>query len=323
MVIATVAAGVALFWLRSMLIPFVVAGFIAIGLRPLISFQMRRLKLPRALAVITTLLLAFVLLGGMYMVVSNSVVELTANVKAYGERAGQLLDYAVDTLHLEKVGFDSDTLVDNSIALLQTGIVGTTRAVGNLLSQSVLVLLFVCFMVFGAGARTHTPGQMEGSIQLYITTKVVLSAITGILVGLILWLLGVDLALGFGLMTFLLNFIPSIGSIIATLLPLPMVLLVPESSPLTVLLVLVLPGTVQLVIGNVIEPRIMGKSFGLHPVAIIMALIFWGVLWGIPGMFLGTPLTAIAKVMLARDEFTSPAARLLEGRLDIDAGGGA
>ena len=97
-----------------------------------------------------------------------------------------------------------------------------------------------------------------------------------------------------------------------------MVLLAPGSTALQVVLAVALPGVVQFAIGNVLEPKLMGKSFGLHPVTILLTLIFWGVLWSVPGMFLATPLTAIAKVLLSRSEFTAPVARLLEGRLEFD-----
>ena len=118
----------------------------------------------------------------------------------------------------------------------------------------------------------------------------------------------------FGLFAFLLNFIPTLGSIIATLLPLPIVVLNPDVSPLTGVLAIALPATVQLVIGNILEPRIMGKSLQLHPIAILMALIVWGMVWGIPGMFLAVPITAVLKIALSRITTTQPIAELLAGR---------
>ena len=138
---------------------------------------------------------------------------------------------------------------------------------------------------------------------------------TGFLVGLILYLLGVDLALVFGFLAFLLNFIPSIGSIIATLLPLPIILVSPDASWTIAVLAIALPGTVQLVIGNIITPKVLGDSLDLHPIVILMALIFWGVLWGIVGMLLATPMTAVLKILLERYELTRPVARVMAGRL--------
>ena len=102
------------------------------------------------------------------------------------------------------------------------------------------------------------------------------------LVGTVLAVLGIDLALVFGLFAFLLNFIPSVGSLIATLLPLPIVLMSPDVSVLVAVLAIGVPGGIQFTIGNVLEPKIMGDALDLHPVAILMALILWGMLWAFP-----------------------------------------
>ena len=136
------------------------------------------------------------------------------------------------------------------------------------------------------------------------------------LVGTVLAILGIDLALVFGLLAFLLNFIPSVGSLIATLLPLPVVVVSPDISATTAVLAIAVPGTIQFAIGNVIEPKVMGDALDLHPVVILLALIFWGVLWGIVGMLLATPMTAVMKILFEKIELTAPIADLLAGRLD-------
>ena len=107
--------------------------------------------------------------------------------------------------------------------------------------------------------------------------------------------MGLDLALIFGTLTFLLNFIPTFGSIVAVLLPLPVAFL-QFDLPIMLLLVLILPSIVHIAIGNIVEPRIFGQAFDLHPVTIIVALIGWGMLWGITGMLLAAPLTAIMRI---------------------------
>ena len=128
--------------------------------------------------------------------------------------------------------------------------------------------------------------------------------------------LGVDLALVFGLLAFLLNFIPSVGSIIATLLPVPVVVVSPDISTTTAILAILLPSLIQIVIGNIIEPKVMGEALDLHPIVILMALIVWGMLWGVVGMLLATPMTAILKILFERLEPMAPVAQVLAGRLD-------
>ena len=102
-----------------------------------------------------------------------------------------------------------------------------------------------------------------------------------------------------------------------TMLPIPVVLLAPDFSMTTLVLSVALPGAVQFAIGNVIEPKVMGNSLDLHPVVILLALIFWGMLWGTVGMLLATPITAVLKIVLERTALTAVMAEVLAGRLDF------
>ena len=158
------------------------------------------------------------------------------------------------------------------------------------------------------------PAQDMMRVKRYLMTQAAVSAATGILVGTVLALLGVDLALVFGLFAFLLNFIPSVGSIIATLLPLPVVLFSPDVTTLTAVLAIAIPGSIQLTIVIIITPKVMGDSLDLHPVVILLALILWGTIWGIVGMLLATPITAVMKILFERLEVTRPLAGALAGR---------
>ena len=148
----------------------------------------------------------------------------------------------------------------------------------------------------------------------YLVTKVSTSTVTGLLTGVILALFGLDLALVFGVLAFFLNFIPSVGSIIATLLPIPMAMVQFDSFWMIAGIVLV-PGAVQMTIGSGIEPVLMGEGLELHPVTILLALVFWGLIWGVVGMFLAAPITAVLRIVLDRFEMTRPIAGLLAGRL--------
>ena len=194
---------------------------------------------------------------------------------------------------------------------------GTAGTVVGLLTTGGLVAIFVVYLLAGrrpAELRTGFYAEIDAKVQRYIVTKVAVSATTGTLVGLILWLFGLELALVFGVAAFLLNFIPSVGSIVATLLPLPIALIQYESI-WPIIGVLALPGAVQITIGNGVEPILLGESLDLHPVVVLLALIFWGMLWGVVGMLLAAPITAILRIVLARIETTRPVAEILAGRL--------
>ena len=112
-----------------------------------------------------------------------------------------------------------------------------------------------------------------------------------------LQVLGVELALAFGFFAFLLNFIPTLGSVISTVLPLPVVLMNPEISITVAVLAIVIPGSIHFLIGTWSEPLVIGDSLELHPVTVLVSLMVWGTLWGAVGMLLATPITAVLSIL--------------------------
>ncbi|MDG2305608.1 MAG: AI-2E family transporter [Candidatus Binatia bacterium] len=323
LLIATVVAAVALFWLKSVMIPFVLALLIALGLAPLVDGQIRWLRFPKWLAVFVTFLLSMGLLLLMVSVVTGAVTQLAANAGAYQERLSQLLHWAADTVPLERFGL-SRTAVLQPLSKLPMGTVsgillGTTNAILDLMSQAMLVTLFLVFLLIGFSGRgddgpTGIWAEMEARVKGFILTKTLISAVTGILVGLTLQILGIELALAFGFFAFLLNFIPTLGSLISTALPVPIVLMNPEISLTVAVLAIVIPGSVHFLIGNVVEPLVMGDSLELHPVTVLLSLMIWGAIWGIVGMLLATPIMAVLKILSDQNDATRPIARLLAGR---------
>ncbi len=321
LILSAAVIAYALWLLRSVMIPFVLATFFAFGLSPLITFQRRYLLFPRPLAVLATMIFGCVVLVFLGWVISTPVSQLAANPDLYQSQLNQLLEKTI--IILEDYGFDPVKTV-NSLALplekVSSLLTGTTKAIVDLLGQGSLVLVFLIFMLLGSTARAQPSagvlGEVETRIKRYIVAKAIVSAATGGLVGFVLAMLGVELALVFGLFAFLLNFVPTLGSLVATLLPLPVVLVSPDSSLTTVVLAIALPTVIQLVMGTFVEPKIMGGSLDLHPVTVLLALIVWGMLWGIVGMLLAVPLTAVMKFLFERMEHTAPLAELLAGRLD-------
>lgn len=325
LILSVIGTGFALYWLRPVMVPFVLAVFFALGLQPVVDVQVRRLKLPRSLSIGTTLLLGIGLLTAVAALIQTSVVQLAANAAEYQMWLGELLARVADAAPLELLGIDSSAMLDPisqiPVSAIGSMLLGTTNAIVDLLSKSLLVLIFMIYLLIGRETALSTSDDsgiwrdIERRVERYIATKALVSGATGILVGTVLWLLGIDLALAFGLFAFLLNFIPSVGSLIATLLPLPVVIMSPDTSQAAAVAAIAVPGAIQFVIGSVLEPKILGDALDLHPVAILMALILWGMLWGIVGMLLATPITAMLKILFEQLEPTRPAARLLSGRL--------
>ncbi|MEG8946700.1 AI-2E family transporter [Rosettibacter firmus] len=135
-------------------------------------------------------------------------------------------------------------------------------------------------------------------IQKYILTKFFISILLGILVGTILWLFGVEFYIVWATLSVLLHFIPNIGSIIAVVLPSLMTLIQYESTGYSLLVAATII-IVHNIIGNIIEPQIFGSRLGLNPLVILLSLMLWGYLWGIVGMFLSVPITAVLKIIIS------------------------
>ncbi len=318
-IIATILGAAALYWLRPVMIPFILSLMLTYALAPVVDVLVRRARMPRWLGVLAAVLLGFFALFALSDLVSASFRDVAKNADAYQARLGEQADVVGKWLTDLGVPVDRDSL----IAQAKKVPVGKTMAqladtVLSLISNSFLVLIFAIYLLQSASRPSKAGSllpEIEGRIKNYLFMKFVLSAATGVLTALILGVLGVGSAVVFGLLAFVLNFIPSVGSIVAVLLPLPLVLVDPNSTGLTIALCLILPAAVQLVIGNVIEPKWMGDSLQLHPITILLGLVFWGMLWGVPGMLLATPLCAALRIVLDAFDETRPLARLLSGQI--------
>lgn len=320
MVLSTIAVAAALYWLRSVMVPFVLALLFSYALNPLVELQIRFLRAPRAVAVVATLALGFVALSLLAAVVYSSVTQLGANAGAYQAQLQLLVERSIAALPLERLGIENLDAGIDPLTLVPARtmgglLMGLTNAILDLLSKSLVVMIFVIFLLAGAGGHRNegVSAEVVTRIERYILAQSLISAATGLLVGLTLWTLGIDLAMVFGLLAFLLNFIPSLGSIVATLLPLPVVLVSPDITPTTAVLAIAIPGSIQLVIGNGISPKVMGDSLDLHPVTVLLGLMIWGALWGLVGMVLATPILAVGKILLERFDITAPLAKLMSG----------
>jgi AI-2 transport protein TqsA len=150
--------------------------------------------------------------------------------------------------------------------------------------------------------------EITGQVQRYVLTKFLTSVLSGVAVGIVLWIFGVDFLLVWATFAFLLNFIPVVGSIVAVLLPTLMALVQFESVPYALIIAAIIV-VLQNIIGNLIEPKIFGDKLGLNPLVILLSLLLWGYVWGIVGILLSVPLTAIIKIIISRSD--SPNLKLL------------
>ena len=319
--LAAVATAAALYFTRPVMVPFVLAIFVYYLVLPLVDFLDLKLRMPRWLSVLITLLVVAGLLALLGLLITTSARGLLESQDIYRHKLADWAQRVLAVLDRWELDIGQQNLIDTlrEMPVMQV-VQRTAGTMLSLVTNGFLVLIFVIFLLLGRSPGRRRSGifvAIDYKIRQFVVMKFLISATTGTLVGIILALFGLDLALVFGVLAFLFNFIPSIGSVIATFLPLP-VALVQYDSLWPVIGVIVLPGVVQMSIGNGVEPKVMGEGLDLSPVTILLALVFWGLLWGAVGMLMAAPITAVLRIVLARFHTTRAAAELMAGRLPGD-----
>ena len=296
------------------IIPFILAAFIAIVCNPLIKF-FARYSIPKGIAVMLVVLIIVglgVSLGGL---VGQSVNDFSQQLPEYKAKLQEDFVWLVDLASQYNIlinkdqilsMFDPGKMVDVATNML-TGL-------GGVMANMFLIILTVVFMLFeGPMLRNKIHAALKDpdnkmkqidrfleSINSYLAIKTLVSLGTGIIAAFYLWILEVDYFVLWGVLAFMFNYIPNIGSIIAAV---PAVLLaLITQGPLIAGLVGAGYLTINTVMGNIIEPKFMGKGLGLSTLVVFLSLIFWGWLLGTVGMLLSVPLTMIVKIALEASE---------------------
>lgn len=292
------------------IVPFILALFIAVILNPLVQ-HMVRWCVPRVLAVsilMTIIVMAMVLL---LAYLGSALNELTRTLPQYRNSIMTPLQ-AIEPL-LQRVGIDVSVdqlahYIDLNAAM--TLLTNLLTQLSNAMSSIFLLLLTVLFMLLEVPQLPGKFQQMmarpvEGmaaiqraidSVSHYLVLKTAISIITGLVAWAMLAALDVRFAFVWGLLAFALNYIPNIGSVLAAIPPIAQVLVF--NGFYEALLVLAGYLLINLVFGNILEPRIMGRGLGLSTLVVFLSLIFWGWLLGPVGMLLSVPLTIIVKIAL-------------------------
>ncbi len=315
--LSVVAGAFALAYTRAVMVPFVLAIFITSLVSPVLDFQILRLKFPRPLAVFVTLLIVMIVIALVSLFVAEAIQTIISTAGRYSDSFANLANRAFTRLGDLGKDLDQDKIVKdlrNYIFNILTGSIGT---VFGMISSAIFVIIFVIFLLAGRNPRVVRSGvyaDIDQNIRRYVSTKVAVSIVTGLLVWTVLRSIGLQLAGVFGMFAFLLNFIPNIGSIISTLLPIP-IAVAQFQSLWPVVYVVSVPGIIQFIIGNIIEPKLMGEGLNLHPITVLLALSFGGLIWGVVGMFLATPITAVIRIVLMQFDTLKPIGRLLAGEL--------
>ena len=305
------------------LVPFLLAVFIATIAEAPVAWLKRR-KVPGGLAITLVMLGMVVLLIGIGALIAQSVNGFGSQLPFYKERLTSITTDLLIWLTPRAESFGIELSTDALLAYFDPAVVldvvrNALSSLGSVLSNGFLILLTVIFIL---AEVSSFPAKLRRAIQepardvdrfasfgdtvnRYMAIKTTISAITGILAASGLALLGVDFALLWGLLTFMLNFVPTIGSIIAAIPPVLLALV--QLGPFAAALVAVGFLVLNIVIGSAIEPRFMGRGLGLSTLVVFLSLVFWGWVLGPVGMLLSIPLTMTAKMALE----ASPSSRWL------------
>ena len=333
-----IAVGVTMYLLQPVLVPFVLALFLSQCLAPLILVLMRRGRMPRLLAVTVAVLLAAGVLTGIGFLVAESVSNGQAQGKfdTYQDSWNRLIDRVARSKMARLLGASAGGHADGT---------GGGAAIGQQLTpylqswslqaltqvrNSASVLLLMAFLLYGRrwdmdrpttavrtrAGRGHLLSEIEQRVQQYISVTALMGLLTGLLVGASLAVFHVQFAAVWGLLALLLTFIPNFGGVIATLLPLPVIVLDPNLAVWMKVCALAVPAGWQVLIGSLLQPRMTGQSLDLHPVVILLSLLFFSMIWNVAGAFLAVPLTATFKIVFEKIPNFRPLAAALAGNLD-------
>ncbi|WP_259471927.1 AI-2E family transporter, partial [Citrobacter portucalensis] len=292
------------------IVPFILSLFIAVVLNPVVQ-RMVKLRIPRVIAVSLLIVIIVMLMVLLLAYLGTSLNELARTLPQYRSSLVIPLKNLEPWLQRAGIGVSVDELVkyiDPNAAM--TLVTNLLAQLSNAMSSIFLLLLTVVFMLLEVPQLPNKLKQMmsrpiEGmaaiqraidSVSHYLVLKTAISIVTGLVAWGMLAALDVRFAFVWGLLAFALNYIPNIGSVLAAIPPIAQVLAF--SGLYDALVVLAGYLVINLVFGNILEPRIMGRGLGLSTLVVFLSLIFWGWLLGPVGMLLSVPLTIIVKIAL-------------------------
>lgn len=281
-------------------------------------------RLPLRWAIVIALLIIIGAGTLVVNVIAENVAAVAQNAAVYEENLQRLLHRVTDLFGLEEAPTFDQVFANIDIQGLIVRLAGT---VGNFAGNAGIVLVYVFFLMaeqqfFDAKLKALFPDekkrervrsifmQMSSDVKKYIWIMTVVSVATGLISYVAMRIVGLDFAEFWAFLIFLLNYIPTIGSILGTAFP-TLLALVQFETLGPFLFILVTIGATQVIVGNVVQPRLMGATLNISPLVVIVSLLAWGAIWGVAGMFLCMPITVILMIIFTYFRQTRPIAILL------------
>ena len=298
----------------AIILPILVAIFIAVICTPPVNWLQRH-GTPDWLAVVVVFLAIFVVFASLSYVVTSSISSFQAHLPAYEKQLQEPLEEIKAFLAKRDINVSVSFITEQLDSKRLTSVLTQGfSAITMVLSNTFLVMLTVVFvlseaavlprklkaMVGDPDADVSWASNVLGDLRTYLAVKTQCSLLVAVCVTIMLWLIGVDYFILWGLLAFLLNYIPNLGSIIAAIPP--------------IILTLILFGlgwgmvvaagylVFNFIVGNVLEPKLMGRRLGLSTLVVFLSMVFWGWVWGPVGMVLSVPLTMVVKILLEHTE---------------------
>lgn len=296
---------------QPVLFPFFVALFLAFIVSPILDF-LTRVKVPRAAAVVLIVLVTFLILYLLGFFFYSSGKSFASEIPKYEKKFQDLTQYLRQTFHITSLEWDPlGWLTDLDTNRIASFLLKSLGPFFSFLTNLLLVFLFLVFILAGHGSLQakvqgaynreqarqiqDIVGHITRQVQRYLVIKTAVNLVAGLLTTAFLMVLGLDFALIFGLLAFILSYIPHLGAVFAATTPALLAFVQFDSFALAFLVLLVLYLMHQAL--GLLEVKVQGEGLGLSPLLVFFSLIFWGWLWGIPGMVLAVPILAIIKII--------------------------
>lgn len=318
--------------LQEIFIPFVIAYFLFFVFSP-VNKYLEKKKIPNSVAIILDICIIIFVFGGISSVLVDSFTRLSQEIPQYEQKLNDIVSTTASSWGVKDAAFThfkiAEILKGIDYKLLAGNLFTSTF---TLLGTMLFVLFFFIFVLTGhkdiyaaikkwylkshlngesspdtisrkekENLLHHTLLEITEQIQNYVITKFVISLLVGIATAVILLLFKVDFVIVWAVLTFLFNFIPNIGALIAVILPVIIAMIQHGSIGYALILAAVLI-VIHNIFGNIVEPKIFGKRLGMNPLVILLSLLLWGYIWGIVGALLSVPLTAILKIIISRSD---------------------
>jgi AI-2 transport protein TqsA len=331
--VALIVVGFAFFILKelqSILIPFFMALVISFLFDPLYEWFKKK-GFPAWAAILTVVVIIFIISNIASVFVFTSINTFTSGFSKYVQKIEGLGVSVTNTLNslgisneeIKKSFNVSQYLSGEKLAGMLSDVISS---IAGIFTNYILILIYVIFLLTEFGSiqrRILVAFSRERSrkiadilsdiftdLRRYIVGKTLINLSHALLITIIFLVFGLDFAIVWGLLTFFMTYIPNIGAFISTILPF-VTALVQYDNPVVPVVLLIIMVVIAYVVGNLVEPKILGDKLNLSPLLLIFSLVFWGYIWGVVGMLLSVPIMSMIKIILSKFESTKPIAILM------------